>query len=595
MKRIDAPNKAENLFGAGKHGWRDGVPGTSTRATEGEAAWFNHVQEEFANIVEGAGEALDPEDNAQLAGLLQLKATPNPQAPAFLKTISDIAQGQVVMMDRFLPSAEIASIRAGTSIYNCGPALNEGLQAMINGGGMRAAPGRYYTTEDVVLGPTTKRIIFESEGGATLFCAHNGHGIDPTASNENNGWHVIRNWIIQGPNVAFPNSALELAGTSVGAGINIHDDTTSNAAAGYNVLIENVEVKGFLYGLRLRAVLLAKIYSFKAFFNQYGVLLDGGQTNACDFFAPSIRQNRAAGVYSSGAIGGDLSNATQNRFWGGIIESNIPYRGDNPVGYSGGWRTARDLLLSDGGHGAVLLNTYDCAFYDTYFENQNVDVWLGNSSDGNSFHGTRHGNGGNGRVGGVKFSGAGVVNNTFNGSKQIGGNATDINVISDHVDHERNKFVFTQGFNFLDAHLVGKPYVFNNTLNQAGGGTARGEIALSSTAVIRDASGGSAVGEIQGIGTATAILRCEGFGCVVFGSGGVGAAGTNTTIIQIDVGLMRNCQLILRNYQVTRSVTIKHDGATGPIVMKAGVDKVLNTYNAQVVFWVNELGHCVEM
>jgi len=106
--------------------------------------------------------------------------------------------------------------------------------------------------------------------------------------NENYGWHTIRNWIIQGPNVAFPNSALELAGTSTGAAINCDDGTTTNAAAGYNLTIDNVELKQFYAGLNFRAVLLAKIYALKAFFNQYGVLVDGGQTNAIDLIAPSI-------------------------------------------------------------------------------------------------------------------------------------------------------------------------------------------------------------------------------------------------------------------------------------------------------------------
>jgi hypothetical protein len=112
--------------------------------------------------------------------------------------------------------------------------------------------------------------------------------------------------------------------------------------------------------------------------------------------------------------------------------------------------------------------------------------------------------------------------------------------------------------------------------------------------VVDDVSVGTSPGQISAVNTATATLYAYGFGEITFGSVVAGAAG-NTTITTIDIGLMRNCFLLLRNYQVTRSVTITHDGATGPIVLKAGANKVLNTYNSQVLFWINSLGHLVEI
>lgn len=61
MKRITTPNRAVDLFGAGKDGYRSAVPGVST-ATEFAALWFNHAQEALVRTREAAGIAV-PADN----------------------------------------------------------------------------------------------------------------------------------------------------------------------------------------------------------------------------------------------------------------------------------------------------------------------------------------------------------------------------------------------------------------------------------------------------------------------------------------------------------------------------------------------------
>lgn len=66
MKRIDTINKATDLFGAGKHGYRPGNPATGQAPTECSADAFNAIQEEIASVIEGAGLALNPASNAQL-------------------------------------------------------------------------------------------------------------------------------------------------------------------------------------------------------------------------------------------------------------------------------------------------------------------------------------------------------------------------------------------------------------------------------------------------------------------------------------------------------------------------------------------------
>lgn len=71
MKRISTLNRAQNLFGAGKDGFRNGNLLTAVQATEFDADWCNAVQEELAAIVEAAGLAVNPANNAQILEAVQ--------------------------------------------------------------------------------------------------------------------------------------------------------------------------------------------------------------------------------------------------------------------------------------------------------------------------------------------------------------------------------------------------------------------------------------------------------------------------------------------------------------------------------------------
>lgn len=66
MERINTATKHTDLFGAGKHGYRDGDPLVPVQATHLSAAVMNALQEEAANVVEGAGVALNGADRTQL-------------------------------------------------------------------------------------------------------------------------------------------------------------------------------------------------------------------------------------------------------------------------------------------------------------------------------------------------------------------------------------------------------------------------------------------------------------------------------------------------------------------------------------------------
>lgn len=66
MKRIDTSTKSVDLFGAGKHGFKDGDKVHAVAPTQFNASWANSVQEELASTVEGFGIIIDPGDNQQL-------------------------------------------------------------------------------------------------------------------------------------------------------------------------------------------------------------------------------------------------------------------------------------------------------------------------------------------------------------------------------------------------------------------------------------------------------------------------------------------------------------------------------------------------
>lgn len=70
MKRIDSPNRALALFGAGKDGFSAAVPGVSS-ATELTPKWFNAVQEAVVRTIEGAGIALSEVDFDQFTAAIQ--------------------------------------------------------------------------------------------------------------------------------------------------------------------------------------------------------------------------------------------------------------------------------------------------------------------------------------------------------------------------------------------------------------------------------------------------------------------------------------------------------------------------------------------
>ena len=71
MKRIDGLDPAVDLFGPGRHGFQEQVPGVSL-ATGLTAKWFNAVQESIVRTIEAAGLQLSEADMDQFVAALSI-------------------------------------------------------------------------------------------------------------------------------------------------------------------------------------------------------------------------------------------------------------------------------------------------------------------------------------------------------------------------------------------------------------------------------------------------------------------------------------------------------------------------------------------
>ena len=469
-------------------------------------------------------------------------------------------------------------------------AFNLAMAATPAGGEIHLTPGKTYRLSAVWTWPTNRARIILRGNSATIRADHNGHGIDLTAQNESYSRHYLENVWIQGPNVSYPNSAGELAGTSTGGGIKIHDGTTTNTAVGYQIVLQNVMIRGFLYGRFIRAALLCKMIGGAINYCQYGDYWDGGQANANSSICVSIRENRRIGVASAGTSGGSLTNATRNVYYNCTFETNIPYRGDNPGGFSGGYPTAMNTSGTVG-VAVYLFNSYDFSFAHNYYENQDYSVNVDGSSDHTTFIDERFDGNGGVRIGGVKLTGAGTVYTKFLACHKNCANLTEANIESNHADHVNTEFLDCRGFNLIPGSLTGVPYVRNMGLSQSGGGMVIGDNCIPFQGRATDVQSGTAHGQIETIGSATATLHCQGFSTIVCNTA-VAAAGTNTTITVIDMGVQRDFCVKILNLQATRVVTIANNAV---IKTKTGANVAIASTVGVIMLWIAPNGTAYEI
>lgn len=101
MFRINTLTKLLDLFGAGKHGFRDGNRAQSIPATDLSAEWCNSLQEEIANVIEAAGIVLDAENRSQLLQAIQQMVIGAQKAVVISNATfeASVATGEVVRWD----------------------------------------------------------------------------------------------------------------------------------------------------------------------------------------------------------------------------------------------------------------------------------------------------------------------------------------------------------------------------------------------------------------------------------------------------------------------------------------------------------------
>jgi len=454
-------------------------------------------------------------------------------------------------------------------------ALQAVLTAVPSNGSILFPPAKTFrTTAALVMPPSTYGVVIEGNG-SIIRADHNGDGLNLTSTNENYSRFKVYNLTIRGPNVSFPNNPTELAGTSTGAAVRMGFNNTSNTPGGYLSMFVDCTFQNFYQGVYLQAALLCNFIGGGAFFNQYGIYIDGGQTNVNSFRSFTVRQNRISGLYSSGRSGGSLSNATSNTFHACIFETNIPYDAS-----TGGYPSTFDATK---GYGIHLRYSYDFIFDACYFENQNYGVVISDSSDNNHINTSYFAAGGGGvRPTGVLITGASCNNNVLNGCIMYNGAVQNF-TIDTPATSQYNQVINCSGVNFDPAGLGLYTYVQNSRKSQGtGDGDFFGAIQMPPQGYVDNVQEGTTPGTITGIATATATLNVFGFGEFQFGNQITG----NTTITTIS-GQRPGQFLVLRNYQNAFSVTLKAAASgTGDIVLTGNVDVVFNTFGQQLVLYV---------
>lgn len=432
------------------------------------------------------------------------------------------------------------------------------------GGGVFFLPGHRYRSTSAIEFPATSHRIHMYGNGAYLDCDHGGNGFDWLATNENYSGHSISDLTITGPN------QLSFAGvwTSTGSGINMNRDAETNAVTSYNSRLRNVTIQGFKYGMNLQAVIGLSVTDCYILFNEEGVRIDGGQTNGNCWTNCHIRYNRNRGIASTGRSGGSLTNATNNKFIGCLIESNVP---DTTVG---GGTVPTDST------GVYLYNSYDFVFVGCYSENHAAGIWLGGGSKGHKFIAHRIASGAS-RLDTIYLVGPGVYNNEFD-IHADSLSLTEVNVRSSHEDQLFNEFRGS-GVNFVTSGEILAKLDYSNIKPSTAFTNVRGYgfVRMPSQGYASNVGEATTPGNVSGIGTSAGSLNARGLGEIVFGNGITG----NTTITTV-TNLTTHTLLVLRGAQNTYQVNL-----SGTAFGLYGGKNVNLTTGREVVLWVGGDGN----
>ena len=435
-----------------------------------------------------------------------------------------------------------------------------------------AVAGVYITLAPLVFPVNSLQIKLLGDAGVIIDSSgHTGDCIVLTGTNENFGWHTLEHLVLQGPNTHWPG--IGYVPTSLGAGVNL---TTA-----YKNSIIHCTIRGFKYGLYLQTGIANRLEGKSTIlFNQYGILIDGGATNANIFTDFEVRNNWKRGITILGTGGSPYP--TGNIFTDYLIESNTPYFD----GYVAAAGDGSDSV------GVFLDGAYQNIFGPGYHENHEYSFWIGGSADGSRISRVRLNPSADfTRLEKVRFDGAGVQDNIFTECTQIARNSTDVHVESDNANQPYNQFVDCTGFNFISGSLTTVPDVINNRPYGATFGTPHGTLSVPFHGYQNNVSEGTARGNIEDIGTSSATLNAFGLGDILLGNGITG-----TTTIDTISNLQRGQLLTIINYQVTHEITIKSstDGIAG-IVLDGKQDFIMKNYSDSITLYHTHLGKTVEV
>lgn len=448
----------------------------------------------------------------------------------------------------------------GDGQHDDAPAIQAAV-SLGDGIGVEFPSGTFRTTSPITYSPTASRIRMFSRSGAIIRAAHNGDCIVATTHNENFGRHTWEGLTIEGPNNWSAGRY-----TSEGAAIKMHSGG-SNQVAGYSNAIRDCEILGFRYGLSLQAVIGLTVGG-KTFiqFNEYGIWIDGGQTNANFFNGTVITYNRIAGVYSTGNLAPALTVPTMNVFHGCLIESNRP--------------SAKGSGAPADSMGIYLKRSENWTFRDCYLEDHDFGVFIDDSSSANTFDTLRLAPGPSGlcRIG---LKGTNLFGNLFYNCSALPTNATD-QFVQVGPGNGYNQFINCSGLNFVESALQSETTIINN--RPYADGLIKnfdGSLVMPSQGYVENAVEGTARRTIDGIGTAAATMNLAGVGEFQLGNGITG----DTTITSFS-GLRAGQVFAITNYQNAHRVTLKSaDSPVGNIVLQGG-DVVMDDYGQQVFFFV---------
>ena len=160
MRRISTPTAAQDLFGPGKHGFRNGDPANAILATRLQAEWFNALQEEVAGAVEQAGAALDPENSGQLSAAIE--GVVDRQAPVATRAeAEESVEANANNTKRMTPLRVLQAIKARliNATETVVGMLRVGTQAEVNAGGL----------DNVAVTPNKLRYGFSASWGVNSY------------------------------------------------------------------------------------------------------------------------------------------------------------------------------------------------------------------------------------------------------------------------------------------------------------------------------------------------------------------------------------------------------------------------------------------